>query len=113
MSVIMSMQSDADRCKQCGKLYEDDQAASIKWCKPCQINYLKKNFTNWTSENKIIDAFIQEKQLNIDSCGQVFEWIPYEQFYDIEKMNNDYLATAIWKDGPLLYYDIYKDEWIR
>ena len=36
----------------------------------------------------------------------VFEWIPYSQFDNIEKINKGDYATiysAIWKDGPLVY----------
>ncbi|PKK63283.1 hypothetical protein RhiirC2_789123 [Rhizophagus irregularis] len=40
-----------------------------------------KNFTEWTSENEIIDDFIQETQLNVDEYDNVlFEWILYNQF---------------------------------
>ena len=91
-------------CKKCGEEYID---ITSKWCKPCQIDNLKRNFTNWTSENEKIDNFIQEMQLKIDS-GQdiVFEWIPYNQFSDIKEIGRGGFATvysAIWKDGPLKY----------
>jgi hypothetical protein len=36
----------------------------------------------------------------------VFEWIPYNQFNNIIKINeNEFyiLYSAIWKDGPLIY----------
>jgi serine/threonine protein kinase len=78
-----------------------------KWCKLCQINYLKNNFTNWTSENKKIDDFIQKMQLKIDRYSDiVVEWIPYNQFDYIEEIGKGGFATvysAIWKDGPLKY----------
>src|SRR5205809_222813 len=48
-------------CKKCGKEY-----GAWWWCKPCQIDNLKGNFTNWTSGNEKIDNFIQEMQLKID-----------------------------------------------
>uniref|UniRef100_U9UR81 Uncharacterized protein n=1 Tax=Rhizophagus irregularis (strain DAOM 181602 / DAOM 197198 / MUCL 43194) TaxID=747089 RepID=U9UR81_RHIID len=52
-----------------------------EWCKQCQINFLTENFTKWTSENEIIDDFIQETQLNVDEYDNVlFEWILYNQF---------------------------------
>ncbi|CAB5357002.1 unnamed protein product [Rhizophagus irregularis] len=35
-------------CVKCDKYYTN---AKCKWCKPCQINWLKENFTNWTSEH--------------------------------------------------------------
>src|SRR5436305_2180898 len=91
-------------CKKCGKEY-----GAWWWCKPCQIDNLKGNFTNWTSGNEKIDNFIQEMQLKInDRRDIVFEWIPYNQFSDIKEIGRGGFATvysAIWKDGPLKYYE--------
>src|SRR5438552_14134779 len=91
-------------CKKCGEEYT---YVYWKWCKPCQIDNLKGNFTNWTSGNEKIDNFIQEMQLKIDSLWDiVFEWIPYNQFSDIKEIGRDGFATiysAIWKDGQLIY----------
>ena len=46
-------------------------------------------------------------QLKIDDPQNiVFEWIPYNQFSDIEEIGRGGFATvysAIWKDGPLDY----------
>jgi hypothetical protein len=90
-------------CVKCDKRYTN---GNNKWCKQCQIYYLKRNFTNWTSENEI-DQFIQEMQLKIDSYHDiVFEWIQYSQFNSIKEIFNDERITvysAIWKDGPLNY----------
>jgi len=47
-------------CEKCGAY------VSYKWCKPCRIDNLKGNFTNWTSGNEKIDNVIQEMQLKID-----------------------------------------------
>ena len=78
------------------------------FCKSCITNCLKKNFTNWTSGNEKIDDFIQKLQLEISKPNEpVFEWIPYNQFDNINEISrNDYATvySAIWKDGPL-YYD--------
>ncbi|EXX53855.1 kinase-like domain-containing protein [Rhizophagus irregularis DAOM 181602=DAOM 197198] len=54
-------------------------------------NYIlvQKNST-WISKNKIINDFIQERQLKINDNNYediVFEWIPYNQFDEIKKMN--------------------------
>ena len=63
------------------------------------------------SGNKQIDNFIQEMQLKRSSHDDiVFEWIPYNQFNNIEEVSKGDFATvhsAIWKDGPLSYYDDY------
>jgi hypothetical protein len=58
-----------------------------------------------TSENKHIDNFIQEIQLNTE-YNIIFEWIPYYQFDEIKETGkNDSITiySAIWKDGPLCY----------
>src|ERR1700761_824974 len=74
-----------DHCKECCEMYTRIYA---KWCKPCQVNYLKNNFANWTSKNEKIDDFIQKKQLNISHFNElIFEWIPYNQFDDIKELS--------------------------
>src|SRR5436189_4198956 len=95
-------------CQNCGEKYTS--LSFYNWCKPCQIDKLKGNFTNWTSGNEIIDNFIQVMQLKIDKYNDiVFEWIPYNQFRDIKEIDGDRFDTVystIWKDGPL-NYDIF------
>uniref|UniRef100_U9TZZ0 Protein kinase domain-containing protein n=1 Tax=Rhizophagus irregularis (strain DAOM 181602 / DAOM 197198 / MUCL 43194) TaxID=747089 RepID=U9TZZ0_RHIID len=89
-------------CKECGEIYT---VVWEKWCKPCQINNLKQNFTNWTSGNEKIDDFIQEMQLKIERCHDIIvEWIPYNQFNNVKyKIGKEGFATAIWKNGLLKY----------
>ena len=100
-------------CKKCFKIYTDK---SYKWCKPCEINNLKKNFTKWTSGNKQIDSFIQGRQLKIYYCNKLFEWIPYDKFNYLKELGKSDLFmvySALWKNGPL-YYDYHnKKEWMR
>ena len=58
---------------------------------------------NWISENKEVDDFIQEMRYESTS-DYVFEWIPYNQFINIKKTEeNDFITaySATWKDGPL------------
>ncbi|RIA95707.1 hypothetical protein C1645_816287, partial [Glomus cerebriforme] len=99
-----------DHCEECGKKYTNSYK---KWCMSCQINNLK----NRTSGNKIIDDFIQEKQLKFDSYEIFFEWIPYNQFKNIKEIGKDgetLLYVAIWKNGPLHFdEDNNKKEWTR
>ena len=102
---MLSQNLNVNKCKKCDKEY-----TQYRWCKPCQINNFKKNFTNWTSGNEKIDNHIQEMQLKISSDYDdiVFEWIPYDQFDNIKEVSKGDSATvysAIWKDGPLNYND--------
>jgi hypothetical protein len=87
-----------------------------KWCKTCQINYLRKNFTNWTSKNEKIDNFIRKRQLKISVPSNiVFEWISYDQFSNIEEVEEDEFPTvysAKWKNGPL-YWNKYRKKYLR
>jgi hypothetical protein len=97
------------RCMQCSHHEKDREL-----CQSCQINYLKENFKNWTSGDKKIDEFIQKVQIN-ETGFIIFEWIPYDQFYDIKEIGKGGFATvysAMWKDGPLRY-DYKNKEWKR
>ncbi|CAB4418672.1 unnamed protein product [Rhizophagus irregularis] len=100
-------------CENCSKKYI---MVFYKWCKQCETNKLRKNFTNWTSGNEKIDNFIQEKQLEINnSWNIVFEWIPYNKFLDIKEVDKDDISiiySAKWKDGPLRWDD-YCDKYMR
>jgi hypothetical protein len=70
-----------------------------------------KILTNWISGNEQIDHLIQEIQLEINDLRNiVFEWIPYDQFNNVEKMdecNFSEIYLAIWKNGPLFGKNIY------
>ncbi|CAB5388884.1 unnamed protein product [Rhizophagus irregularis] len=94
-------------CEICGEIYTSIHG---EWCESCQINNLKQNFVNWSSENKKIDESIQSMQMNIKSCQDlIVEWVPYNQFDDIKEINKDDSSTlysALWMNGPLEYeYD--------
>ncbi|CAB4442590.1 unnamed protein product [Rhizophagus irregularis] len=85
-------------CEECGNKYINYLSKIAKWCRPCQINSLKNHTT--ISDNEKINNFIQEMQLKIYSRDDiVFEWIPYNQFNDINKIND--FTNAIWTDGRL------------
>jgi hypothetical protein len=107
--IIIYVKMLSNKCLECSKVYTD---VDYKWCKPCQINHLKKNFTNWTSKNEQIDKLIQEKQLSINYFyDTIFEWIPYNLFNNIKELNNT-THSAKWKNGPL-FYDYYRIKYIR
>ncbi|GES83225.1 kinase-like domain-containing protein [Rhizophagus clarus] len=77
----------------------------INEVKSYSIKEFVLNFMNHMSGNKEIDNFVQEMQLKTDDI--VFEWIPYNKFYEIKEIYKNSLATiysAIWRDGPLNEY---------
>ena len=103
-----------DSCDKCGEKYTSSYNEGYSWCKPCQIDNLKGNFT--TSGNEKIDGFIQEMQLNINEYNDIVpEWIPYNQFSNIKEIDRGGFSTvysAIWKDG-LLKYNEDNEEYTR
>ena len=99
----MDIMDSVSNCEKCGEKYAN---SDWKWCKPCQMDNLKGNFTNWTSGNEKIDNFIQEMQLK--NSWNLLEWIPYNQFDDIKEIRQEgfiIIYSGIWKSGPLTYYD--------
>ena len=76
---------------------------------------VQTSFT-WASGNKTIDKFIQEKRLKINEHDDiVLEWIPYNQFNEIEETDKNGSITvysAIWRDGPL-YYSYHNETYTR
>jgi hypothetical protein len=44
-------------------------------------NYLKANFSNWTSGNDDIDNLIQKCQMKTLMPSNIIEWIPYNIKY--------------------------------
>ena len=97
----------AECCTRCNEL------CICEWCKQCQLDRLRKNFTKWTSGNSDIDKFIQEMQLKVNHHDDViFEWIPFNQFnitriLSKNKSNKKYSAT--WKDGPLKFDSLFNE----
>jgi hypothetical protein len=70
---------------------------------------LQENLRYWTSGNEKIDNVIQEMEFKI-------EWVTYNQFNDIKKIDKDEFSTiylAVWNDGPLCKKYYYEKEWIR
>ncbi|CAB5385286.1 unnamed protein product [Rhizophagus irregularis] len=81
------------------------------------VKYLKNNFTSRTSGNKEIDNFIQEIQLKTGYYDDyiIFEWIPYDQFYDIKEIDKNGFITVYsvtWRDGPL-YWNKQNNKYVR
>ncbi|EXX64492.1 Ipl1p [Rhizophagus irregularis DAOM 197198w] len=86
------------------------------YCQSCNSQYFKQNFKNWTSENHDVDEFIQKAQLNAKFFFQIIEWIEYDKFEDAEYLAKGGFGItfkAVWKDGPILYWDCNNNQWKR
>ncbi|CAI2180493.1 8936_t:CDS:2, partial [Funneliformis geosporum] len=79
--------------------------AEIRWCKKCSIKYVQENECTWSGDKKI-DDFIKREQQKSRTPIEFFEWIPYENFKDIEQIGKGGFATiysAIWKNSLKVY----------
>ena len=108
MKICEELYGLCSRCKQPKSYYD--------WCPSCDNQKLVEYFSNWTSDNEIID-FIQEMQLSTcHPSGKVFEWIPYNQFNNLNVTDKDDFAivySAIWKGGSLCYTNKNKKKLVR
>ncbi|RHZ60290.1 hypothetical protein Glove_355g23 [Diversispora epigaea] len=98
-------------CEECGNENTDEC-----WCLQCNSQRFQQNFGNWTSENKDVDAIIQESQTNCISSDSFIEWIPYSPFEDIkfiDKGGFGKIYSATWKEGPILKWDVRQKKWER
>src|SRR5436305_1139200 len=59
-------------CQNCNQ-----ECLAILFCEHCVRNYLKANFSNWTSGNNDIDNLIQECQMKALMPDMISELIPY------------------------------------
>ena len=86
---------------------------SDKFCERCISLHLQSLFNTWTSGNKIIDDFIHKCQILSSLPGNILEWIPFEEFKNVEKLTEggfSTIYTATWTRGYLCDYDENKKE---
>ena len=90
-------------CENCNQ-----ECLATLFCEHCVRNYLKANFSNWTSGNDIIDNLIQECQMKTLVPNAVAEWIPYNNLQNIEYLTKggfSEIYTADWIDGYFIEWD--------
>ena len=90
-------------CENCSK-----ECLATFYCEYCVRNYLKANFSNWTSGNDNIDNLIQECQMKTLEPGKVVEWIPYNNLQNIKYLTKggcSKIYTAGWIDGRYEEWD--------
>jgi hypothetical protein len=88
---------------------------SEKFCENCISLHLQKFFNSWTSGNDVIDDFIKKCQEISSIPNQIMEWIPFDQFENVEYLTRGgfgSIYTAIWKRGRVFDYDENKKELI-
>ncbi|GBC02386.1 hypothetical protein RclHR1_00460024 [Rhizophagus clarus] len=90
-------------CENCNQ-----ECLATLYCEYCIRNYLKSNFSNWTSGNHDIDNLIQKCQMETLMPNMVVEWIPYNDLKDIKYLTKggfSEIYTAIWVDGGYEEWD--------
>jgi hypothetical protein len=79
----------------------NQECLATLYCEYCIRNYLKANFSNWTSGSNVIDKLIQNCQMKTIMPNMVVEWIPYNDLQNIKFLE---------KGG---FSEIYAAEWIN
>ncbi|CAG8539268.1 2859_t:CDS:2, partial [Ambispora leptoticha] len=100
-----------EKCNQCGQNVNFN-----KWCRECNEIHFRELFDSWSTENRELDLLIQQAQLNSTRSIEVIEFISFEQFKDIELIEEGEkfdLYTAVWKDGPIEGWNALENRWNR
>src|ERR1044072_3378175 len=90
-------------CENCNQ-----ECLATLYCEYCVRNYLKANFSNWTSGNDDIDSLIQKCQLETLNPNVIIEWIPYNNLQNIKYLTKggcSEIYTADWIDGIYCEWD--------
>src|SRR6266542_5107696 len=66
---------------------------SSKYCERCISLHLQSIFNTWTSGNEIIDDFIHKCQILSSLPNHILEWIPFDQFYNVEYLTEGGFST--------------------
>jgi hypothetical protein len=86
------------------------------YCEYCVQNYLKANFSNWTSGNNNIDDLIQKCQINSLMPNKIVEWIPYNNLQSVKYLTKggfSEIYTAVWVNGKYKEWDSKKQQLMR
>src|SRR5262249_54360390 len=79
-------------------------------------NYLKANFSNWSSGNDDIDNLIQQCQIETLRPNVIIEWIPYNKLQNIKYLTKggfSEIYTAIRIGGRYEEWDSKEQKLIR
>src|SRR5688572_24055315 len=92
------------------------ECLATSFCEYCFRNYLKANFSNWTSGNDEIDNLIQKCQMETKRPSGVTEWIPYNNLQNIKYLTKggcSEIYTADWIYGAYEEWDPKGQQLIR
>ena len=95
-------------CENCNQ-----ECLATLYCEYCVRNYLKANFSNWSSGNDDIDNLIQKCQLEALAPDMIVEWIPYNNLKNIEYLTKggfSEIYKAIWIGGSYEEWDSEKQQ---
>ena len=98
-------------CKEC-----QQTNTSYDWCHSCNSKHFGVEFDQWTSGNEKIDQFILDCQLEATSTWNMLEWIPYEQFKNIEYIAQGgfgKIEKAEWGEGTIKKWNNKEKKWWR
>jgi hypothetical protein len=98
-------------CEHCNQ-----QCFATLYCEYCVRNYLKENFSNWTSGSDDIDNLIKKCQMESLGPDMIVEWIPYSNLENIKYLTKggfSEIYTADWIDGAYDEWNSEKQQLIR
>ncbi|POG74114.1 kinase-like domain-containing protein [Rhizophagus irregularis DAOM 181602=DAOM 197198] len=98
-------------CETCNQ-----ECLATLYCEYCVQNYLKANFSNWTSGNNDIDNLIQKCQIEALHPQMIIEWIPYNNLQNIKYLTKggfSEIYTTVWIDGGYTEWDSKEQKLIR
>jgi hypothetical protein len=90
-------------CENCNQ-----ECLATSYCEHCVRNYLKENFSNWTTGNDYVDNLIQKCQRETLAPNMIVEWIPYNNLRNIKYLTKggfSEIYTAGWIDGKYEEWD--------
>src|SRR5437868_92779 len=98
-------------CENCNQ-----ECLATLYCEYCVRNYLKANFSNWTSGNDDIDNLIRKCQMETSYPAGVVEWIPYNKLKNIKYLTKggcSEIYTASWINGSYFEWNSKKQQLTR
>ncbi|GES82587.1 kinase-like domain-containing protein [Rhizophagus clarus] len=98
-------------CMECRKLF-----SGKKWCRPCNAARFYEQSSEWTSWRPGLDNLIIQTQITANNVHSFFEWIPFSNFDHVTylaKGGYSVVYKAIWKQGPIIYWDTNIKNWER